>query len=343
MGLVLFVISFIAILVGCEFFTNGVEWAGKRLRLSESAVGSILAAIGTAMPETILPLAAFLILGGSAGQDIGTGSIIGSPFTLSTLALFLCGLAALTIAADRKTRKVHINGRMVRRILSFFLLAYTLAAVAAFLPAGLAAVKPAIAIALGMIYLYYVYSTLRAKCRSTQKEEMKPLYFSAILHKKNAQDGLLNLLIAAQILLALAAIVGGADIFVNQVERLSAEIGVSPFILSLLMSPMATELPEIFNSVIWVKEDKDVFAVCNILGSMVYQSCILVIIGIAFTPWHLDLSNPVQVLQAASIGMALASSAYVYLRSGGDTIHAFDLLAPGLLYFIFLALVLLRL
>src|SRR5512138_197478 len=126
MDLVLFALSFLVILAACEFFTNGVEWAGKRFKLSDSAVGSLLAAIGTAMPETILPLVAILLLGGSAGQDIGTGSILGSPFTLSTLALFLCGLAAVTIASDRKTHVIHVDNRMARRMLRFFLLAYSL-------------------------------------------------------------------------------------------------------------------------------------------------------------------------------------------------------------------------
>jgi hypothetical protein len=68
MDLVLFVLSFFIILAGCEFFTNGVEWAGKRFKLTESAVGSLLAAVGTAMAETILPLVAILLLGGSAGR-----------------------------------------------------------------------------------------------------------------------------------------------------------------------------------------------------------------------------------------------------------------------------------
>src|SRR5512147_2745672 len=129
MDVILFLLSFIIILIGCELFTNGVEWAGKKLKLTKSAVGSILAAIGTALPETILPLIAILLLAGDAGTDIGTGSILGSPFTLSTIALFLCGLTAFLLAKDKATGVVHVNGKMVRNNLRFFILAYGIAAI----------------------------------------------------------------------------------------------------------------------------------------------------------------------------------------------------------------------
>jgi cation:H+ antiporter len=346
MDLVLFFISFLVILGGCEFFTNGVEWAGKRFRLTESAVGSLLAAIGTAMPETILPLVAILVLGGSAGQDIGTGSILGSPFTLSTLALFLCGLAAVTIAEDRETRVVHVDNQVARRMLGFFMLAYSLAAIAAFLPLRYSAVKPAIAIILGAIYVLYVYGTLKAKGTSTEEDELKPLYLAIagrVFGLKADYEAPSTLLILSQVLLALVAIVAGADIFVNQVDDIALALRVSPIILSLLISPMATELPEMFNSIIWVKHGKDVFALGNILGSMVYQSCILAIIGIVLTPWHLDVSNSIQLLQAASIGMALASSALLYIRLKGKIIHVSSLLLSGLFYLAFIVLVLLGL
>ena len=50
----------LTILIGAELFTNAVEWLGSRLGLSEGAVGNLLAAVGTALPESIVPLVAFL-------------------------------------------------------------------------------------------------------------------------------------------------------------------------------------------------------------------------------------------------------------------------------------------
>jgi cation:H+ antiporter len=57
---VLLIISFVVILAGSELFTNGIEWFGHKLELGEGAIGSVLAAIGTALPETMVPLIAIL-------------------------------------------------------------------------------------------------------------------------------------------------------------------------------------------------------------------------------------------------------------------------------------------
>jgi len=74
----LFGVSLVIILVACELFSNGVEWFGHRLDLGEGAVGSILAAIGTALPETIIPILAILVGAGDGGEGIGIGAIIGA-------------------------------------------------------------------------------------------------------------------------------------------------------------------------------------------------------------------------------------------------------------------------
>src|SRR5437870_8331393 len=72
--------SLFLILLSAELFTNGIEWVGESFGLSEGAVGSVLAAVGTALPETLLPLVAILLGHGTSGEDIGIGAILGAPF-----------------------------------------------------------------------------------------------------------------------------------------------------------------------------------------------------------------------------------------------------------------------
>jgi cation:H+ antiporter len=59
------------IFVGSSLFTNGVEWVGCKFKLSEGVVGSVLTAIGTALPETIVPLIAIFFVAGPTGQSVG--------------------------------------------------------------------------------------------------------------------------------------------------------------------------------------------------------------------------------------------------------------------------------
>ena len=95
------------ILVAAELFVNGVEWLGKIFNLSEGAVGSVLAAVGTALPETIIPIIALLFNRGTSGHEIGIGAILGAPLMLSTLAMFVTGMAVVIF---RKRRSFYFNG-----------------------------------------------------------------------------------------------------------------------------------------------------------------------------------------------------------------------------------------
>lgn len=354
MNWLLFILSFLTILIGCEFFTNAVEWAGKRFRLSRNAVGGVLAAIGTALPETVLPLIAILLVGGDAGQSIGTGAILGSPFTLATLALFVCGMGALLFVKRRKTKMIRVESRAVRFNLSFFIVAYSLAAIAALVPPTYGALKLIVGLCLVPLYIVYLYFSLGKVGQSQECERVDSMYFDRIMdwctaghwmpaHVKGDGYNVLEpstLLIMAQIFISLLAIILGADLFVNQVGDLAVMLGVNALILSLLISPMATELPEMCNSLIWIREGKDVFALSNVLGSMVFQSCVIMSIGIWLTAWHIDVSNPVHFLGAISIGLALLAAIILFLRTSKDEVSPWTLALGGVFYLFFVALVL---
>src|SRR6187402_2132730 len=103
LAVLILVIALIVILIGAELFTNGIEWVGRKLDLAEGAVGSVLAAVGTALPETMIPIIAILFAGGEASHEVGIGAILGAPFMLSTLAMFVTGVGVLAFRARRST------------------------------------------------------------------------------------------------------------------------------------------------------------------------------------------------------------------------------------------------
>lgn len=98
----------LTILIGAELFTNGVEWLGNRLGLSEGTVGNLLAAVGTALPESIIPLVAF-ISGNKEAMHIGIGAILGAPFMLGTLAMFVTGFSAWVLRGGAQEEKFYMS------------------------------------------------------------------------------------------------------------------------------------------------------------------------------------------------------------------------------------------
>ena len=163
--------------LGCEFFTNGVEWVGKRFNLAEGAVGSVLAAVGTALPETLIPLIAIITLGGSAGEEIGTGAILGAPFMLATLALFFCGLTVLVFRKSAGRKTLLVNGTLMRRDLKFFLVAYSFAAVAAFIPPPYDLIRWIVGFSLhsAVHILHLGHHEVRRKCGESEERTERPV------------------------------------------------------------------------------------------------------------------------------------------------------------------------
>nr|WP_003543512.1 sodium:calcium antiporter [Desulfotomaculum nigrificans] len=324
-NVLLLLLGLAIILASAELFTNSIEWLGKKLNLNEGAVGSILAAVGTALPESIIPVIAILTGTGTKAIDIGIGAILGAPFVLVTLALAISGIAGLVCKRNGSRREImHCNREVMTRDLQFFLGAYGLAILTCFLPGGL---KYAVPPVLLTIYVVYVVKTIKSSGNSDE-EELPPLFFA----RRNQNPALP--IILTQVAIGLAGIIGGAHLFVDVIEHLADTLGIPAFILAFIISPIATELPEKVNSLIWIRQGKDTLALGNITGAMVFQSTIIPAIGISLTPWQL---SPLALTSAI---MAIAAASYVlyYLRTTGQ-IKPATLAYNGVLYGLFLATV----
>lgn len=275
------IISLVIILVGAELFTNSIEWLGVKLKLSEGAVGSILAAVGTALPESMIPIVAIFLTPGVDNSHIGIGAILGAPFMLGTLAFFITGFAAWGLPNRKSRHKLQIDTGVVSRDLSFFMIVFAIAVGSSFLK--IQWIKESVAILLVIFYLLYVYLTLK-RGKIIDQEGVRTLYLCP--WKKSPY----LLFVFIQVILGLVAIIFAAQVFVGCIGYFSSLWGINPLVLSLIMAPIATELPEKFNSVIWIAQGKDTLALGNITGAMVFQSSIIPAIGIAFTPWQLTVA-----------------------------------------------------
>jgi cation:H+ antiporter len=338
--IVLLVVAFLVILLGAELFTNGIEWFGHKLGLAEGAVGSVLAAVGTALPETMIPLIAILF-GGGRSDEVGIGAILGAPFLLATLAMFVTGVAVLVRAKSRKTgATLDVSGSVLVHDMRFFAIAYALAIAVAFLPADLAWPRFVVAGVLLVIYAAYVREHLQAEAGGGDPE-LAPLRLHRLDRGAPVHPDPPRLrIVGFQVLLALACIIGGAYLFVGAVTDLATSLGIDQVLLALIVAPIATELPEKFNSVIWVRAGKDTLAMGNITGAMVFQSAIPTSVALLFASsgWAVTSGS---VIAFASAGIAFASAGIVFLPlARGRALTGRLLLTGGLFYGAYLGLVL---
>ncbi len=344
MDWVLLVASLLIILIAAELFTNGIEWVGEGFGLSEGAVGSVLAAVGTALPETLLPIVA-IVSGHEAGDEIGIGAILGAPFMLTTLAMVVIGVAVLFYGrGGRRSGDLDIDRRVIQQDLDYFLVMYALAMIAGLLHVRVIDVCLAIVLVVG--YAYYVRRHFQAPQTDAEGEgatDIRPLRLWVGLRRvlRNLPEWTVERSTAApfvQVTFGLILMVGGAQLFVDAVGNLGEAAGLPPLAFSLLVAPLATELPEKFNSVLWVRRNKDTLAMGNMTGAMVFQSSFPVTVGLLLTPWELAH----EALVAACVALLAGSVLYLTLRIRGR-LSARLLLAQGVFYVGYVAYVVTKL
>lgn len=320
--LFLFFLSAAVIYFACEYFVNGVEWVGHRFELGATATGTVLAAFGTALPESAVTFMAVVFGDTPEQKDIGVGAAMGGPLVLATLAYAVVGLALWRAHRGRATQLDCINAdqRRLARDQAWFMGIFVFK-----VGLGLLAFawKPWLGILFLVTYGLYVKRELSNDEESLASEDLEPLKL-----RPRDTDPALSWAIA-QTVLALVVIAGASHVFVNQIETLGVAMGASPHLAALLLAPVATELPEIMNALIWVRQGKERLALANISGAMMIQATIPSALGIFMTPWLLDAP----LLAAGLFTMLSIGLLWLRFRSSGITVPVLS--AAGGFYALF--------
>jgi cation:H+ antiporter len=314
--------SAIVIYLSCELFVNGVEWVGEKLAVGQKATGSILAAFGTALPESVVTLVA--VAGGTAvGKELGVGAALGGPLALSTIAYATVGVTLLLARKKLlKTAEIKAEFRNLSRDQGWFLLIF-----AAKITLGLIAFawKPWLGILFLGAYALYVRQEMSGHS-GDEEGDREPLTFQRHAAIPSTLMALL------QTGLALLVIFVASRTFVAQLEALGPLLGLPPQLLALLLSPIATELPETMNAIIWVRQGKHRLALANISGAMMIQATVPTAFGLFWTPWLLDAP----LLLAAGVTALAVILMFLAFRAG--MISRRLLAAMALLYLVFAGL-----
>ncbi len=322
-SLFLLLLALVVIFFAAELFTNALEHIGERMGVSEGVTGSIFAAVGTAMPETIIPLVAILAGGAaeSVNHQVGLGAILGAPFMLGTLSLGLMGWFAGRKRGWSITFSPEPSG--LKRDIRMFLAGYSLVICAALLPEQWQSVNVFFALMLFLLYFMYLLKTIKASRSLVENghgtEADDRLYFARFLGDSTTAA-------VVQLVSGLLSLVIGAKLFVHGVELASSLLGVSALLVSLLIIPVATELPEKINSILWIRKSRDTLAFGNITGAMVFQGTVIPAVGMLLMPWSLHDSHA-----AAAVVFALLGNGWLwFLHYSGNLTPRFLSMSMGL-------------
>jgi cation:H+ antiporter len=320
----LFLLSAGAIYVACEYFVNGIEWLGRKLDLGATATGTVLAAFGTALPESAVTFVAVIFGGTPQARDIGVGAALGGPLVLATIAYAVVGAAlwANRRRLGRADGRVRVDHRRLARDQAWFLAIFV-----AKCALGLVAfaLKPWLGVLFLAAYAWYVWREIRSGDTAPEEEELEPLKFQP----RAADPSLARVLLQAA--LALLVIAAASRVFVAQLDAIGLALGLAPHLVALLLSPVATELPETVNALIWVRQGKERLALANISGAMMIQATVPSALAIFATPWRFDAT-----LVAAAVVTAVAI-VYLWWLFRRGRVDAHWLMPTGLLYAAFAA------
>jgi cation:H+ antiporter len=351
--IVLLIACAVAIYLSCEWFVNAVEWLGQRLNIGTMAVGTILAAFGTALPESVVTLVAVTTGPTAQIRNIGVGAAMGGPLVLATVAYGVTG--AMLLLRRRTHTRIHTHelvtagvgaasldspirerdddggailadrahtARLVkdqRWFIAVFVVKVALGLVAF-------AIKPWLGLLFFAAYGVYFWREIRGGTSGADDEHsLAPLK----LQPRAARPATTAVLV--QTLGALTVIFVASQIFVHQLDAIGPMLGLSGAITALLLSPIATELPEIMNAIIWVRQGKTQLALANISGAMMIQATVPSGLGLLFTDWRLDHA----LLWSGAVTMAAITYLLATMRANKLTPRRLAIAA--LLYLVFAA------
>jgi cation:H+ antiporter len=260
---------------------------------------------------------------------------------LATLAMFVTGVAVLYQARKRPTGDaMRVDTHVLAHDIRYFAISYALAIGAAFLPLEPVWLKWIVAVILIGLYGWYVKGHFEADAE-VDLEDLAPLRFHRMDRNHHRVEPTVPRLriVNVQVIVALGLIILGAVFFVNAVEHLASSLGVSSLLLALVIAPIATELPEKFNSIIWVRQGKDTLAMGNITGAMVFQSTIPTVVALVFAS-NAWVATEGSYVAFASAGIAFLSSAVIFIpMARRGVLRGKTLLVGGVFYLIYLGLV----
>lgn len=262
--IIVMIIGFILLIKGADFVIKGASNIAKKLHLSEMLIGIVIVGIGTSLPEVIVTIQSTL----SGNPDIVIGNSIGS--CICNLLLVI-GIASVCnpLKIDNKILQVHLP-----------VSAFSILMLAVFCNFGsenyiISKTEAVILFVFAIVYIVYTVYEGKEQAQESMNEETRESTFLWIL---------------IYLGLGVVGLKYGADFVVNGAVAIAEFFGVSESIISMTVVSLGTSLPEIVTCIIaTIKKESDL-AIGNVIGSNIFNICLLPAIGAIITPINYDLS-----------------------------------------------------
>ncbi len=256
--IVLLVVGFILLIKGADFFVDGAASVANNFKVSKTLVGLTIIAFGTSAPELAVSIKALA----SGSTDMVLGNVIGS--NILNILLIL-GLAAFI-------RPLAIRKETIRKEIPICILISSLLVVL-FLDvqlnsAGINEITRSDGIAILLFFAIFLYYLISLAIHSRDKNKRE---------KPKWKLGLSFLFTA----LGLAGIIFGSNFVVDSASAIATQIGISERIIALTVIALGTSLPELITTVVAAKKGETELVIGNILGSNIFNICVVLGIPVA--------------------------------------------------------------
>lgn len=316
-NLLLLLFGLILIFISTVIFTNTIEYIAFKMKWTHSFTGAIIAPLVTSFPELMVFLIAVFVYRGSAGAEIGIGTILGEPFMASTIAYALVFVAVISSLFIGKRRS---NVLKIDRIL---LVPYTF-----------------IVFLFPLVLLPYFFNLLILKYLMSALFLGSYGYYIAIMYRNRASEQFeasetpilsrfmsLELAASLQLILSVIGIYFGSTILVQSIDGISASTGLSALATAIILVPVGTAIPETMSAMLWAYRGKDNFAIASLVGEKILYSTFYPGIALLLVPWLLDYHAYISVSATTTISLV-----YIYYINRGKI--PYYALLFGLVFFI---------
>ena len=256
LDLLFIIIGIALVLWGADKFTDGASALARRMKVPPIVIGLTVVAMGTSAPELFVSMAS--ALKGSSGMALG--NIVGSNIFN---ALAIVGCAALVAP-------IVITPGTVKKDIPFAIVASAALALLTLIDGRLDRIDALLLLAGFAVFMVY---TLRLARSGNAQQETAGEATDA------APANLWKCL--GLIVLGLACLIVGSNIFVNYASDVARQLGVSDAVVGLTIVACGTSLPELATSVVSARKGESAIAIGNAIGSNVFN--ILLILGLTGT------------------------------------------------------------